>query len=143
MEQRQWSVVKRWADHSLYDDQRGWALEEAFRDKQWDVFLQLADYGLMESELMCVHYRLAKHADWETVLQMFERGGDVSEVRELLETAINNKRRKCEDVLAYSRRCARLTRLENKLTGQQEVFRKRAEAAQMAGCVAYSSAQSQ
>ena len=35
VEQRQWSAVKRWADHSLYDDQRGWALEEAFQEKQW------------------------------------------------------------------------------------------------------------
>ena len=57
---------------------------------------------------MCVHYGWP-NADWGTVLQMFERGGDATEIRELLETAINNKRRKCEDVLAYRRRCARLT----------------------------------
>ena len=119
VEQRQWSAVKRWADHSLYDDQRGWALEEAFQEKQWDVFLLLADYGLVESELMCVHYRLAKHADWDTVLQLFERGGDVTDVKELL---TGDKSRKAaydkDDALKRQRRVFELRGLERDLNAR-------------------------
>ena len=119
VEQRQWSAVKRWADHSLYDDQRGWALEEAFQEKQWDVFLLLADYGLVESELMCVHYRLAKHADWDTVLQLFERGGDVTDVKELL---TGDKSRKAaydkDDAFKRQQRASELGRLENDLNAR-------------------------
>ena len=120
VEQRQWSVVKRWADHSLYDDQRGWALEEAFREKQWDVFLQLADYGLLESELMCVHYRLAKHADWETVLQMFERGADVTDMKELLTGAKSRKGPRDEnDALKRRRRVSELAGLKRNLSARK------------------------
>ena len=119
VEQREWSAVKRWADHSLYDDQRGWALEEAFQEKQWDVFLLLADYGLVESELMCVHYRLAKHADWDTVLQLFDRGGDVTDVKELLTGA---KSRKAaydkDDALKRQQRVSELGRLESDLNAR-------------------------
>ena len=124
VEQRQWSIVKRWADHSLYDDQRGWALEEAFQEKQWDVFLLLADYGLVESELMCVHYRLAKHADWDTVLQLFERGGDVTDVKELL---TGDKSRKAaydkDDALKRQQRASELGGLENDLNARRTALK--------------------
>ena len=124
VEQRQWSIVKRWADHSLYDDQRGWALEEAFQEKQWDVFLLLADYGLVQSELMCVHYRLAKHADWDTVLQLFERGGDVTDVKELLTGA---KSRKAaydkDDALKRQQRASELGRLESDLNARRTALK--------------------
>ena len=124
VEQRQWSAVKRWADHSLYDDQRGWALEEAFQEKQWDVFLLLADYGLVESELMCVHYRLAKHADWDTVLQLFERGGDVTDVKELL---TGPKSRKAaydkNDALKRQQRASELGRLESDLNARRTALK--------------------
>ena len=124
VEQRQWSAVKRWADHSLYDDQRGWALEEAFQEKQWDVFLLLADYGLVESELMCVHYRLAKHADWDTVLQLFERGGDVTDVKELL---TGPKSRKAaydkNDAFKRQQRASELRRLESDLNARRTALK--------------------
>ena len=124
VEQRQWSAVKRWADHSLYDDQRGWALEEAFQEKQWEVFLLLADYGLVESELMCVHYRLAKHADWDTVLQLFERGGDVTDVKELL---IGAKSRKAaydkDDALKRQQRVSELRGLERALNARKTALK--------------------
>ena len=124
VEQRQWSAVKRWADHSLYDDQRGWALEEAFQEKQWDVFLLLADYGLVESELMCVHYRLAKHADWNTVLQLFERGGDVTDVKELL---TGDKSRKAaydkDDALKRQQRVSELGGLESDLNARKTAMK--------------------
>ena len=120
VEQRQWGAVKRWADHSLYDDQRGWALEEAFQEKQWDVFLLLADYGLVESELMCVHYRLAKHADWDTVLQLFERGGDVTDVKELLTGAKSRKAAYDKnDALKRQQRASELRGLENDLNARK------------------------
>ena len=119
VEQRQWSVVKRWADHSLYDDQRGWALEEAFQEKQWEVFLLLADYGLTQSELMCAHYRLAKHADWDTLLKLFERGGDVTDVKELLTGA---KSRKAaydkDDAMKRLQRVSELGRIESDLNAR-------------------------
>ena len=124
VEQRQWSAVKRWADHSLYDDQRGWALEEAFQEKQWDVFLLLADYGLVESELMCVHYRLAKHADWDTVLQLFERGGDITDVKELL---TGPKSRKAaydkNDALKRQQRTSELGVLESDLNARRTALK--------------------
>ena len=123
-EQRQWSAVKRWADHSLYDDQRGWALEQAFQEKQWEVFLLLADYGLVESELMCVHYRLAKHADWDTVLQLFERGGDVTDVKELL---TGDKSRKAaydkDDALKRKHRAFSLERLQSALNARKTALK--------------------
>lgn len=34
VEEQQWSVVKGLADHTLYDDQRGWTMEQACRHKQ-------------------------------------------------------------------------------------------------------------
>ena len=124
VEQRQWSAVKRWADHSLYDDQSGWALEEAFQEKQWDVFLLLAVYGLVESELMCVHYRLAKYADWDTVLQLFEQGGDVTDVKELLTGA---KSRKAaydkDDALKRKQRVFELGRLESALNARRTALK--------------------
>ena len=124
VEQRQWSAVKRWADHSLYNDQRGWALEEAFQEKQWHVFLLLADYGLVESELMCVYYRLAKHADWDTVLQLFERGGDVTDVKELL---TGPKSRKAaydkNDALKRQQRASELRGLENDLNARRKALK--------------------
>ena len=124
VEQRQWSAVKRWADHSLYDDQRGWALEEAFQEKQWDVFLLLADYGLVERELMCVHYRLAKHADWDTVLQLFERGGDVTDVKELLTGAKSRKAAYDKnDALKRQQRVSELRGLENDLNARKTALK--------------------
>ena len=124
MEQRQWSAVKRWADHSLYDDQRGWALKEAFQEKQWDVFLLLADYGLVVSELMCVHSRLAKYADWNTVLQPYERGGDVTDVKELL---TGDKSRKAaydkDDAMKRKQRAFELGRLESALNARKTALK--------------------
>ena len=88
---KEWAVVQQWADHSLYDDQRGWALQEAFREKRWDVFLQLADHGLTDSEARRVHYRLAKYADWTLVRRVFETGADITEITELLEGTFHEK----------------------------------------------------
>ena len=120
VEQRQWSIVKLWADYSLYDDQRGWALEEAFREKQWDVFLLLADYGLTESEVTRVHYRLAKHAKRDTVLQMFERGADVTDMKQLL---TGDKTRKAahdnDDALRRRQRASYLQRVESDLSARR------------------------
>ena len=133
VEQRQWNAVKRWADYSLYDDQRGWALEEAFQEKQWDAFLLLADYGLVESELMCVHYRLAKHADWDTVLQLFERGGDVTDVKELL---TGDKSRKAaydkDDALKRQQRAFELGGLERALNARKMALKTLKRAAKQA-----------
>ena len=124
VEQRQWSIVKRWADHSLYYDQRGWALEEAFQQKQWDVFLLLADYGLVQSELMCVHYRLAKYANWDTVRQLFERGGDVTDVKELL---TGPKSRKAaydkDDALKRQQRVFELGRIESDFNARRTALK--------------------
>ena len=63
---------------------------------------------------MCVHYRLAKHADWDTLLKLFERGGDVTDVKELLTGA---KSRKAaydkDDALKRQQRAIELGRLES------------------------------
>lgn len=32
-----WAVVSRWADPSLYDDQRSWALSQALEHREWQV----------------------------------------------------------------------------------------------------------
>ena len=91
VELKQWSVVRRWADHTLYDDQRSWALAEAFKEKQWGVLLRLADHGLTESEARRAHYRVAKYAGWTLARQAFKRGADVTEIRELLEGTFHDK----------------------------------------------------
>nr|KAG5694484.1 hypothetical protein BaRGS_014215 [Batillaria attramentaria] len=74
------------ADHTVYDDQRDWALGETYR-KQWEVFMVLADHGLTEDQLRRVHRQVAKNADWNIVLRLFERGADLRRVTEDLETA--------------------------------------------------------
>jgi hypothetical protein len=71
VEQRKWSVVKQWADHTLYDDQRWWAAQQAYVNKRWDVMLLLTDHGLTEAQVTAVHYRLALHADWSTAQRLF------------------------------------------------------------------------
>ena len=79
---RQWELVQRLSDHSLYDDQRLWALEEAYAEKQWMAYLLLADHGLTMIELMRVHQRLVQFADWNIVLHMLERGAELTEMKE-------------------------------------------------------------
>ncbi|XP_070186453.1 uncharacterized protein [Littorina saxatilis] len=116
--QKQWVAVKRWADHTLYDDQRWWALQEAFKEKQWGVFLMLADHGLKEVELMNVHHRLAQFAKWKVVFQMFERGAFVTEIIEVLQ---NNERRKFSGLFNRQEivnKTERLQALEKKLIKQ-------------------------
>ena len=124
VEQRQWRAVKQWADHSLYDDQRGWALGEAFKEKQWDVLLQLADHGLTKSELMGVYYRLARYGDWDTILDMFQRGADVKEVREMLETAVRRKRKRyhASEHVEDAHRCVSMKRLEKQIAACHTSF---------------------
>ncbi|XP_070176384.1 uncharacterized protein [Littorina saxatilis] len=84
VKQRQWSVVNRWADHTLYDDQRWWALKEAFKEKQWEVYLLLADHGLTEVEVMHVHHQLVLFANWKVVLRSLQHGANVTEAKEVL-----------------------------------------------------------
>ncbi|XP_070180150.1 uncharacterized protein [Littorina saxatilis] len=84
VKQRQWNAVKQWTDHTLYDDQRWWALKEAYKEKQWEVYLLLADHGLTEVEVMHVHHQLVLFANWKVVLQSFERGSYVTEAKEVL-----------------------------------------------------------
>nr|KAG5696571.1 hypothetical protein BaRGS_030439 [Batillaria attramentaria] len=45
VEQREWTTVKHMADHSLYDDERNWALMEAFYQGRWSVVIALAEFG--------------------------------------------------------------------------------------------------
>jgi hypothetical protein len=94
VEDGKWSVVKQWADYSLYDDLRWWALQEAYKNKQWGVMLQLADHGLTQIELMWVRYRVAMYANWNMVLKMFTRGVDVTEVREMVENVMTSRKTK-------------------------------------------------
>ena len=127
VEQRQWGAVMQWADHSLYDDQRGWALGEAFKEKQWDALLLLADHGLTKSELMGVHYRLARYGDWDTILQMFERGADISDVREMLETAVRRSKAKRSQVPERAedeQRCQSIKRLAKRIAASRISFEK-------------------
>ncbi|XP_070177384.1 uncharacterized protein [Littorina saxatilis] len=84
VKQRQWSAVKRWADHTLYDDQRLWALGEARQEKRWDVYLKLADHGLSEWERVGVLFRVAMHADWKLLRHMLNTVTDVSDMIDLL-----------------------------------------------------------
>ncbi|XP_076452442.1 uncharacterized protein LOC143288060 [Babylonia areolata] len=114
VEQRQWSVVRQWSDHSVHDDERDWVMKEAFKEKEWEVFLLLADHGLTPPEQMQAHFKVAKHGDWATVLDMVERGGDITEVSELLENwATGNLRKGPEgdDARRYIERCEKLIRL--------------------------------
>jgi hypothetical protein len=57
------SVVNRWADHTLYEDERWWALQEAHKLKQWDVMLQLAEHGLTDAETMLIRKQLVESGD--------------------------------------------------------------------------------
>ncbi|XP_076451165.1 uncharacterized protein LOC143287036 [Babylonia areolata] len=114
VEQRQWSVVRQWSDHTVHDDDRDWVMKEAFKEKEWEVFLLLADHGLTPPEQMQAHFKVAKHGDWDTVLDMVERGGDITEVSELLENwATGNLRRgpTGDDARRYIKRCEKLIRL--------------------------------
>ncbi|KAK7091754.1 hypothetical protein V1264_009397 [Littorina saxatilis] len=117
VEQKQWHVVKQWADHTLYDDQRGWVLQEAFTDQQWPVFLLLADHGLTKTELMRVHYRLAKYADWDTFLQLLERGGDIRELKDLVQATKQGKKNLIDQqtILTNKRRRVKLAKLKRQL----------------------------
>lgn len=130
VDRRQWAVVRQWADHSLYDDQRGWALEEAFNEKQWDVFMLLADHGLTQTELMRVRYKVAKYANWRTVRRMFERGADITEVRELMEGPGGSRKRTADFTPDTPRRekSAQLLQLENKWIALSNSFGKAVEA---------------
>nr|KAG5693191.1 hypothetical protein BaRGS_014081 [Batillaria attramentaria] len=152
VEQREWTIVKQLADHSLYDDQRDWALGEALRERQMAVFMLLADHGLTEDQLRRVYRQVAKHADWNTVLELFERGADVLLVSEELETANPSRERlptedemekyerkfednpaleneyrerwqKIEDLEArYRKRCRKLRALERRLETEKQDF---------------------
>nr|KAG5695610.1 hypothetical protein BaRGS_032250 [Batillaria attramentaria] len=150
VEEKLWDIVKELADHSLYDDQRGWALGQALYDKQWGVMVVLADHGLTDEQLRKVYRQVAKHADWHTVRQLFERGVDMRVVCEELMAAnpsherppsrerIERLRNMGEDVTEleaeyrercehyakieadHKRRCKKLARLETKLSEKEE-----------------------
>ncbi|KAL8591492.1 hypothetical protein ACOMHN_000507 [Nucella lapillus] len=114
VEQSQWDVVEQWADHTLDDDQRDWAMKEAFKEKQWMAYLLLADHGLTMEEHMHAVYIVAKYGNWDTVLEMVERGGDLTEVSNMLETwVLGNLRKKpkADTVHVFWERCEKLLRL--------------------------------
>ncbi|XP_076453711.1 uncharacterized protein LOC143288923 [Babylonia areolata] len=113
VEQRQWSVVRQWSDHTVHYDERDWAMKEAFKEKEWKAYLLLIDHGLTPPEQMHAHYMVAKYGDWDTVLDMVERGGDITEVNELLENWVTGKLRKQPkgDATRYIERCEKLIRL--------------------------------
>ncbi|KAL8615249.1 hypothetical protein ACOMHN_050290 [Nucella lapillus] len=122
VEQSQWDVVRQWADHTVHYDQRDWAMKEAFREEEWMAYLLLADHGLTMHEHMHAMYIVAKNGDWSTVLEMVERGGDITEVSNLLENWVTgNLRMKPKgDATVFLRRGEKLIRLrlgfENKST---------------------------
>jgi hypothetical protein len=87
----EWSVVKRWADHTLYEDERWWALQEAYKHKQWDVMLQLAEHGLTDAETMLIRKQLVESGDWSTVLHMLDRGVDITEIKAAMLKALSKR----------------------------------------------------
>ncbi|KAL8564121.1 hypothetical protein ACOMHN_035726 [Nucella lapillus] len=113
VEQSEWDVVRQWADHTVDDDQRDWAMKEALKEKQWMAYLLLADHGLAMHEHMHAMYIVAKYGDWSTVLEMVERGGDITEVSNMLETWVTgNLRMKPKgDSTVFLKRCEKLMRL--------------------------------
>ncbi|KAL8570161.1 hypothetical protein ACOMHN_030957 [Nucella lapillus] len=113
VEQSQWDVVRQWADHTVHIDLRDWAMKEAFREEQWMAYLLLADHGHKMHEHMHAMYIVATCGDWDTVLEMVERGGDINEVSNLLETWVTgNLRMKPKgDATVFLKRCEKLIRL--------------------------------
>nr|KAG5695611.1 hypothetical protein BaRGS_032251 [Batillaria attramentaria] len=100
VEEKLWDIVKELADHSLYDDQRGWALGQALYDKQWDVMVVLADHGLTDEQLRKVYRQVAKHADWHTMMEadqwilvarVMELSLDDTERRRVMQAALEKK----------------------------------------------------
>ncbi|KAL8570762.1 hypothetical protein ACOMHN_006912 [Nucella lapillus] len=113
VEQGQWDVVRQWADHDVHKDLRDLAMKAAFKEKQWDVYLLLADHGHTMHEHMHAMYIVAKYGDWDTVLQMVERGGDVTEVSNLLENWVTGNliMKPKGDATGFLRRGEKLIRL--------------------------------
>jgi len=116
VKEKQWKIVKQWADHTLYDDQRWWALDEAYKEKQWDVMLRLADHGLAELELTKVTNRLIRSADWDIFLAMLERGVDIAEIKAtLLQTLSKNAQRNIPSPERMEKALGQVLTLEDKL----------------------------
>jgi hypothetical protein len=115
VQQREWAFVERWADHSLFHEERWWAMEEAYKEKQWSAMLTLADHGLTDVQMTKMTWcRLAMYADWDVVLQMFERGADITEMRESVERVKDTAAREGQetDREALTQRWEKLCRLE-------------------------------
>nr|KAG5696572.1 hypothetical protein BaRGS_030440 [Batillaria attramentaria] len=122
VEQREWTTVKHMADHSLYDDERNWALMEAFYQGRWSVVIALAEFGHDRDQLRRIYRQVAKHAHWDTVIEIFDRGAEVRNVREELETAnISRKRLPRLAVLAgYEYRLLQLYMLEDQVESEAQ-----------------------
>jgi hypothetical protein len=124
VEQGWWIVVKQRADHTLYEDERWWALQEAYKHQQWDVMLQLAEYGLTEVETMLVRKQLVESADWGTVLHMLDRGVDIAEIKALSE----RKQREQEPRVDLEATCRKVLALHDALNKLSTSERKKTEA---------------
>ncbi|KAK7093497.1 hypothetical protein V1264_007238 [Littorina saxatilis] len=121
---KRWEAVSQLADHSLYDDERGWALGQAMYSGQWRVFLMLAQQGLNKDQRRRVYRQVAKHGDWDTVHEMLERGADVRTVHAELFTAnISRDPHPPEDVVTrYKDRLTQLRDLGKKLAREAKDF---------------------
>ncbi|KAK7090892.1 hypothetical protein V1264_010631 [Littorina saxatilis] len=119
-----WEAVRQLADHTLYDDERGWALGQAMYSGQWRVFLMLAHHGLNKDQRRRVYRQVAKHGDWDTVQDMLERGADVRTVHAELFTAnISRDPHPPEDVVTrYKARLTQLRELGKKLAREAKDF---------------------
>nr|KAG5702014.1 hypothetical protein BaRGS_015749 [Batillaria attramentaria] len=93
VKQRDWKTTKLLADHSLYDDQRGWALGEALNERQWDVVVVLAEHGLTGDQLRKVYRQVAKRAGLDTVRQLYDQAVDMRLVCEELMAANPSRER--------------------------------------------------
>ncbi|KAL8591241.1 hypothetical protein ACOMHN_017565 [Nucella lapillus] len=122
VEQKDWAVVKKMADHSLYDDQRGWATVQALDDGQWDTVLALSRHGMTDDQLYRVHRQFAKRADWPSVLKLFQSGADLTHVREDLAMANECRERppRPEVVLKHWQRVQQLKDLEDSVAKEAE-----------------------
>nr|KAG5696377.1 hypothetical protein BaRGS_028372 [Batillaria attramentaria] len=124
VEQRQWSAVTKLGDHNLYDDQRGWALGEALRERQMNVMVVLGEHGLTNYQLRRVHRQVAKHGEWKLFLRLRDQGANVKEVRQDLETAnIGRERPPSEEAIKkYNKRLQQLRELERQIFRDSKHF---------------------
>jgi hypothetical protein len=129
VEQKQWRVVKQRADHTLYEDERWWALQEAYKHQQWDVMLQLAEHGLTEVDTMLVRKQLVGSADWGTVLHMLDRGVDIAEIKAAMLKALSKiKQRELEPRVDLEATCRKVLTLHEELYNLSTSERKKTEA---------------